>query len=154
MELKQAHKLARDLMREHKVYGWGFKFDNAVRRFGACHYDTKTLTISHKLTVLNPEAEVRNVILHEIAHALAGPGAGHGHTWKRVARSIGCTGARTHDAVTPEPPYQGTCPKCGKVIKRARRVRIACLACCQRHNSGKFSPEYLFSWVDTRILTR
>lgn len=33
--------------------------------------------------------EVHETILHEIAHALAGPGAGHGPKWREMARRVG-----------------------------------------------------------------
>ena len=37
------------------------------------------------------EAEIRDTILHEIAHALAGPEARHGARWKAIARRIDAT---------------------------------------------------------------
>ncbi len=35
--------------------------------------------------------QVRDTVLHEIAHAIAGPEAGHGPLWKATARRIGAT---------------------------------------------------------------
>ena len=35
--------------------------------------------------------QVTDTILHEIAHALAGPGAGHGPAWKATASRLGAT---------------------------------------------------------------
>ena len=44
------------------------------------------------------EEEIRDTVLHEIAHAIAGPEAGHGPLWKATARRIGATPrAKTYD---------------------------------------------------------
>jgi hypothetical protein len=52
--------------------------DSAVRRFGTCRYSRKLITLSRQLIELNDQARVLDTILHEIAHALAGPKTGHG----------------------------------------------------------------------------
>ena len=79
MHLIDARNLAWDLMRQHGLadLGWRFRFDHARRRFGSCKYREKAITLSRPLTLLNGEAEVRDTVLHEIAHALC-PGDGHG----------------------------------------------------------------------------
>ena len=41
--------------------------------------------------------EIHQVLLHEVAHALAGPKAGHGPQWKAVARDLGYVGKRLVD---------------------------------------------------------
>jgi predicted SprT family Zn-dependent metalloprotease len=71
MRLETAETLARKLMAKHKLKGWRFSFDNAVSRCGACWNDTNTITLSRHYVALNDLAEVRDTILHEIAHALA-----------------------------------------------------------------------------------
>lgn len=38
-----------------------------------------------------PPDQVTDTILHEIAHALAGPAARHGPAWKSIARRLGAT---------------------------------------------------------------
>ena len=154
MDTRDAQKLALALMREHGVTDWSFQFDRAVRRFGCANYRTKTISLSRALTELNPESEVRSTILHEIAHVLAGPKAGHGPEWRRIARSIGDDGGRTHSAVMPEPPFQGTCPGCGKQVRKVRRNRSACSECCNAHNGGRWDARFMFEWVDTRQTTR
>lgn len=156
MKLPDAKRLAEQLMREHGLIdnpidgsSWRFDFDKAVRRFGATHYGLRLITLSAKLVELNDEPRVRNTILHEIAHALCGHKAGHGKSWVTMAKAIGCDGNRLYSSavvIQPRRSYVGTCPNCGKVVHAYRRNKIACGTCCKKHNGGRFTAEYLFTW--------
>lgn len=153
MDRSEAAALARELMNEHGLTqkGWYFEYDRAVRRFGCCHYTKKKITISEHMVPLNDIATVRNTILHEIAHALAGYEANHGLAWKRVARSIGCTGDRCIGAaaVRVESRYIGTCPSCGHIYHRTNRPgrkRVACKTCCDTHGGGRFDARFQYTW--------
>ena len=149
MDLRHAHLLANNLMVKHGLIskGWSFSFDNAKRRFGVCRYRTKRISLSKHLVELNSEARVTNTILHEIAHALVGPGCGHGAIWKQVAINIGCNGERcysSHDTVTPQPNYQAVCGTCGKTHKRHRlpTKKYSCGYCTR-----KYDERYLLKFV-------
>ena len=74
MDLSVAEKLAISLMDRHGLLdkGWHFKYDNAVKRFGVCMFRPKVIGLSSKLTLLNDREKVKDTILHEIAHAIAG----------------------------------------------------------------------------------
>ena len=87
MDTSEAKELAVSLMCKHALVskGWSFQFDESVRRFGLCSYRTKTISLSRTLVELNPIEQVRDTILHEVAHALAGPTAKHGTVWKLMA---------------------------------------------------------------------
>ena len=114
MDINAAKKIAIELMKKHgltKNY-WTFKFDNAKRRFGYCYSLRKTISLSRPITELNTEKEVRNTILHEIAHALVGCEHGHDIIWKTKALEIGCTGDRcyrTDEVVQPVGNYVAVC---------------------------------------------
>jgi len=88
MDLVGALKLARSLMDQHGLADWRFAFDHARRRFGCCNFTRKSITLSAYLVNLNIEDEVRDTILHEIAHALT-PGEGHSENWKHACRTVG-----------------------------------------------------------------
>lgn len=96
MELKEASKLAVEMMVQHGLMlkGWDFAWDRAVKRFGATHYRSKTITLSPLKTARMSEEEVRQIMLHEIAHALLPYDVGHGQEWKTLAAKIGYTGER------------------------------------------------------------
>jgi hypothetical protein len=99
MKLNEARDLAIQLMTNHGIVeqGWRFEFDNAKRRFGCCKYGSRRITLSLYLTELNNIDEVKNTILHEIAHALC-PRQGHNSVWKRKAIEIGCSGDRCYSS--------------------------------------------------------
>jgi predicted SprT family Zn-dependent metalloprotease len=150
VDVDVAEAMAIELMREHNLNGWTFKYDNAKRRFGMCDFGKRVISLSFTLTVLNGESEVRDTILHEIAHALAGPAHNHDWHWRRTAMSIGCTGDRCYssdDVKTPTGRFIGTCPVCGYQTRpRHRRRRVACGQCC----GGVFNAAYLLVWAERR----
>jgi SprT protein len=147
MNLYDAQNLAEQLMRLYHVpAAWSFRFDHSKVRFGKCNYGRKQISLSRHLVELNSEAEVRETILHEIAHALAPRGAGHGPKWQRVAQSIGCTAKRCYgeEVARPKPRFKGTCPACRQVVFRHRRTLIACGIC-----SRTFDKRFAFRWEES-----
>ena len=79
MDIRKAEILALTLIEKHlsnDKFDWQFKFDNSKRRFGQCVYGRKyglpyhMIKLSKPLVALNSEEQVRDTILHEIAHAL------------------------------------------------------------------------------------
>ena len=89
--LFEAANQARSLMDEHGLGDWTFRFSAARSRLGECREREKLIRIGIRHAVTAEPREVRDTILHEIAHALAGAKAGHGPAWKTVATRIGAT---------------------------------------------------------------
>ncbi|MFE6966715.1 SprT-like domain-containing protein [Agromyces sp. NPDC057679] len=103
MDINAATALARKLMNEHGLSDWHLALGSAERRMGSCHYRTTTIRLSRLYIAAAEERQVRNTILHEIAHALVGAyvvrglsrvRSGHGPEWKKKAIEIGCDGKR------------------------------------------------------------
>lgn len=119
-------------MDEHGLRGWTFEFDRARVRAGACHFADRRITLSRLLAARQGEAEVRETLLHEIAHALVGPRHGHDEVWRARARAIGATGERCYRAEEPLVPgrWQGRCVA-GHVVHRHRRPQglLLCARC-------------------------
>jgi predicted SprT family Zn-dependent metalloprotease len=147
MQAIKAQQLANQLMKEHGLYPqWSFQFTNAVRIFGSTNFNKRLIKLSRVLTEINDEEHVRDTILHEIAHALAGPGIGHGPTWKQIAIEIGCNGQRTFSSKivnTPQHRWTGTCPTCDRKIKRHIRMDICCGKC-----SRFYDPKNAFIYTE------
>ena len=145
MELAEVAGLGRRLMDQHGLESWELAFDHARRRAGACHYTAQKITVSRHLMVLYDESSVADTLLHEIAHALAGPRAGHGPRWKATALRIGGSGTRLAGREEPRvpSPWVGVCSG-GHEIDRFRlpRHEASCLRC-----SPTFDRRFLITWV-------
>lgn len=126
MNLFDAATMIRTLMNQHGLYNWQFEWSRSRRIFGTCYSHSRRITVSPHLTELNSEYEVRDTILHEIAHALVGPGHRHDVIWKVKAKEIGARPERCYSSnkvVEPPRKWHGTCVSCGVIIKRHRVSR-------------------------------
>src|ERR1700712_4984170 len=103
---------AHALITLHLDPSWSFAFDNAKTRAGLCNYTDKRISVSRYLAARYEDDEIHQVLLHEVAHAMAGSRSGHGPKWKAIAADLGYEGKRTHDGATATEfaPWVGTCP--------------------------------------------
>ena len=109
-----------------------FRFNRRKRALGMCWYQRKCIELSVHFVHANHEAAVRDTILHEIAHALAGQKAGHGIRWKAICLRIGATAERCdRTAIMPPGKWRAACPNCGKQYGRHRRPRRNCQYSCR-----------------------
>ena len=145
MDLTEAATMGRRLLDEHGLRDWTLVFDRAKRRAGVCRPGPRQIGLSAPLTRLHPVEEVRDTILHEIAHALVGPRHGHDKVWRAVARRIGCSGERCVSADAPalEGDWVGTCPAGHRVTRHRRPQRPASCRDC----STRFDLAHLFDWT-------
>lgn len=137
--------MGRALLEEHGLADWSLEFDRARTRAGVCRPALRRIGLSAPLTRLHPAEEVRDTLLHEIAHALVGPGHGHDETWRRQAAEIGASPQRCLDDDAPrvKAPWLGVCPQ-GHEVRRHRRPER--LTSCPRCGSG-FSLDHLLEWT-------
>lgn len=137
--------MGRRLMDEHGLEDWQLVFDRAKKRAGICRSSERTIGLSAPLTVLHTPDQVRDTVLHEIAHALVGPRHGHGPTWQAMAQRLGASPERClpQDAASVPGTWVGTCPA-GHTIDRHRRP--ARVSSC-RECSSTFAPDAVFTWT-------
>ena len=133
----------------HLDRSWTFGFDNAKTRAGLCNYTEKRITVSRYLASRYEDDEIHQVLLHEVAHAMAGTRAGHGARWKAIAQTIGYEGKRLHGGAIADElaPWVGTCPA-GHVNYRYRRPAraLACGKCSRR-----FDPANAITWSERQV---
>ena len=121
---------AERLMSRHGLTGWSFQFEDASKQAGVCVFGLNVIGLSRLYCLHATDPQVRDTILHEIAHALVGPKHNHDAAWKAAARSIGCVGDRCHKVEFAPPRYIARCITCGWAVKRNVRKRGAtCKAC-------------------------
>jgi predicted SprT family Zn-dependent metalloprotease len=140
MTPQDAETLARRLMAAHGVGDWAFGFNRRKRSLGLCYYERRRIELSRHYIARNDEASVRDTVLHEIAHALAGRRAGHGPAWKALCVKIGATPLRCDaTAEMPAGRWVGQCPSCAKEFSRHRRPQRGARYSCKRCGPGKGS---------------
>lgn len=144
-DLDRVRTWANALISLHLDSSWSFGFDNAKTRAGLCNYTAKRITVSRYLAARFEDDDIHQVLLHEVAHAVAGTRAGHGAKWKAVAKELGYEGKRLHDGPIADDlaPWVGECPA-GHIHYRYRRPArpLACGKCSRR-----FDAAHLITWT-------
>jgi predicted SprT family Zn-dependent metalloprotease len=125
---------ASDLMLQHGLIDWTFQLDRAKRRAGRCSPRRKVISMSSYYVIHNSDEELRDTMLHEIAHALAGCENGHNHIWKAKCIEIGAKPERCFDGTKVKMPkgcYEAICGKCNAKYHKHRKVkrRYVCPKC-------------------------
>lgn len=111
---------------------------------------------------LNPRlrefpGEVARTLRHELAHLVAHARAGrrriapHGGEWRKACADLGIPDeSARHTLPLPSRKqkrnFAYVCPSCAAVVERVRkfRRRTACLACCRKHNGGRYDVRFEF----------
>ena len=139
MELNLVKILADKLLDEHGLIekGWRFSFDRAKRRAGSCKFSKKEITIAKAYAEQQERMEIKNTILHEIAHALVGSQHGHSQIWRKKAKEIGCDASRCHHIVFSKPKYVLTCyNRCFEVSRYRVNKSFMQSKICSKCNSN------------------
>jgi len=146
MDIREALTLAEELVRQHGLDGWSVTFDHAKTRAGVCRPGRREIGLSIPLTRLHTDTEVRDTILHEIAHALVGANHHHDAVWQATARRIGCTGQRcvSTGSARVEGAWVGNCPVGHRITRHRRPMRVAS---CSECRPGRFDSRYVFAWT-------
>ena len=128
---------------------WSFGFDNAKTRAGLCNYTAKRITVSKYLAARYDDDEIHQVLLHEVAHAMAGTRAGHGAAWKSIARELGYEGKRLHDGAIADElaRWVGRCPAGHQHYRYKRPARLLACGKCNR----RFAAANLITWQERAL---
>jgi predicted SprT family Zn-dependent metalloprotease len=143
--LAWARRRADDLFSRHLPPVWTFGFDHARARAGCCHYAQCKITLSRRLLpYLGPEA-VEQTLLHEIAHAQVGAGAGHGPAWRQAAAQLGYDGRRVIDLpeARRQARWQAVCPAGHEFLRHRRPPAGARCGACARAGRA-----HVLVWAD------
>jgi predicted SprT family Zn-dependent metalloprotease len=155
MHVTEARIKTKRLLDEHGLTeeGWTVEFMNGKWLLGQCRYKDRTIRLSRWLCRLGTDAEVLDTILHEIAHAITGPGHNHNHVWKLNAVRLGANPRAYRYNMSYNVPhkYEIVCSWCGQVVhKRHRKMNLARLArvwhvACGQDSQGQLE-QHQVSW--------
>ena len=122
--LSEIRELAESLIEEYLPgQGWALKLDTAKRRAGICRHRTREIGLSVVYAETITREWVIEVMKHEIAHALVGPGHGHKQVWRNKAIEIGSTGEQYYKG--PEADHAGHAKYIGSCgCKKHYRYRL------------------------------
>lgn len=139
--MERVLQLAFQLLDEHGLKHWQFKFDSSTRRAGCCYFRNKTISVAFDLARSGSDDEIRDTLLHEIAHALVGKKHNHDAAWKAKAREIGCSGERTHQLQFAPPRWSVTCEnRCWTHTAQQRNSRFICRKCGGKLIHSPYTP--------------
>ena len=150
MNIIEAKQIACELMGIYGLESWTLEFGEAKNLFGVCYHSKQIIRLSRPLVELNGSNHVIDIILHEIAHALADKWDGHNQNWRNIALAIGCNGSRCYgaDVVQPKAKYQTHCPNCKKIGTRNKKTKsLSCGACCRAFNHGRWTKKYKLRFI-------
>ena len=151
MEFAEAQRMAVELMALHGVGDWHFGWNFRKRALGLCRYREKRLELSRYFVAANAHDIVRETILHEIAHALAGEKAGHGPAWKAACSRLGCKPERCDkgQAVMPRGRWAAKCAACGKEYWRHKRPQRGAKYWCRGCGPGRGAVQFFLRFDAT-----
>jgi predicted SprT family Zn-dependent metalloprotease len=136
----QAAALASELLAAHGLTGWAFGLNRSRLNMGLCKYGPRTVELSVFFVERNSVEAIRDTLLHEVAHALAGPGHGHDAAWKAMCLRVGARPERlSFEAAMPEGRWRATCGGCGMVHHKHRRPKhlVGWWCCCCGPQRGR-----------------
>ena len=165
MKITEAYKLAAKCMKEHGVDDYKLVFNDTKTICGQCLTYPKRnnlgrrgeIFISRTYCVNNGDAEVKDTILHEIAHALRdnsgipatytdGKEDCHDKHWRAFAIKLGANPkacAESHVYIPRR--WLITCDGCGKSFEREKMPNLkgkCCAKCREGQFKVKFNPSY------------
>jgi predicted SprT family Zn-dependent metalloprotease len=124
LTLAVVRELARSLLDVNGLADWSVRFSRSKLTLGRCLFDARAIEVSAHFVQHNGADAVRDTVLHEIAHALVGPGHGHDAAWRAMCQRVGARPERlSFEAVMPEGRWQAVCPGCGLRHHRYRRPK-------------------------------
>lgn len=127
-ELKYFFRKVSKLLGTHGLDDWDIFLDSSKRRAGMCDYEMKRLYFSMYF-ILNTDLcfnKKIDVVLHEIAHALVGPGHDHDNIWRQKALDIGSSGNEFVEFNLVKPLITQKCNCSIKHLYRPQKKRIWC----------------------------
>lgn len=142
--------------------GWTFKFNSNKSSVGLCrshrrrngrYVVAKTVELSEWWMMKQglSEEQIKDTVLHEVAHALDIEDRGtsdHSWRWKEWAVKVGANPRRTCDVFPKESTkyrWYLVCSHCNEKYgyhRKPKDKKRACSKCCNKHNGGYYHRDF------------
>jgi hypothetical protein len=139
-------RLGRKLLDYYKLWDWSVGVHGKKTALGLCSFSKCTITIQRTYAQVGDQALVIDTILHEIAHALVGPGKAHGLVWQAKAVELGARPTTAKRVAFPDSYYKWflSCPSdlCSQRSKYHRKpgARVLKFHRCMCGKEGSKMP--------------
>lgn len=131
MKVDTALRIARAELVKHGLNDWTIELRRFKTTGGMTYFDDRVIAFGPALIELWTPKQFKEILKHEVAHALAGFSAAHGDKWKQIARAIGCSAEVTHDYPTVPGRWILFCGNCGELATKHRPVATTHMHCLQ-----------------------
>lgn len=133
-EPQEVRRWALAAMADFGLTDWQFQFTRGIETLGVCRYRRRIIGLSIHLVRANQPEQLRETLLHEVAHCLVGSGHGHDAVWRAKCREIGARPERccTVELDLPKGRWVARCGSCGDEFRRHRRPKRVAGWFCRR----------------------
>lgn len=137
-KIKAAFLLGAQLLIENGLGSWKIKVKNTRTSLADTYHREKTIEFSKRFILVATEEQFIGVTLHEIAHAMLGPGFEHGEEFVELCKKISPTDEYAVPNINiPIRSYIYECTECGTSGGSNRRVDAYCSLCFEKGKAIK-----------------
>lgn len=128
-----------ELMKEKGLDEWNIIFHEQEATIAETSHHFKTIGFNMNFIIIADKQSFEGVLMHEIAHALLGPGKGHGREFKKLCKeiSVDTTFACSKVNMLIE-KYIVFCPECNYTGSINKNKDLYCAKCFDNHKIVKF----------------
>ena len=152
--LNEVKILSTKMMKLHGIDDWSFIIEEKKCPMGHADYRNRLISLSKWHVVFSDMAEIRNTILHEIAHVLDYLSRGyssHDKIWKKLFISIDGNGKRcgniSYDVEKKLKKWIYICPNCGRTDYEYKRWKeMGCYSCSAGFDDVDWYKNFALEW--------
>lgn len=139
-KLEKVLEHSQSLLERHSLAGWQVAFNMKRNTLAETWHGSRVVYISRHFAKICKTEELTEVIIHEVAHALLGPGKGHDKEFVELYSKLAPAG--THGVVavpTKIGKYHLTCRGCGQDGYTNKSKDFYCAICYKDGKKIKFN---------------
>ena len=137
-KIKEAVLLGAQLLIENGLGDWKIDLNKGRKSLADTYHKDKRISFSRSFITVATKEQFVGVTLHEIAHAMLGPGYGHGKEFVELCTKISPNpDYATHSADVRIGMYIYECPNCNYGGASNKRLEAYCQECFEKQQYHK-----------------